>query len=360
MGLFFGSGRSRLRSVLSYIPLVRWIGPGITTAVVMAAVGAVLTGRIDLGALDFYRGSEPALTARPVNLKQLGEKNDKFIRVATFNIQVFGDKKSTDAEVMPTLAQVVASFDVVAIQEVRTGSAVPVERLVQLINASGGQYAATVSKPIGRTSQTECYAFVWDESRIEFVPDSGYVIRDEADRMHREPMVASFRARTQPLDGRRPFSFTMINVHTDPDEVGVNDPESELNVLDDVFVRVRDYEYGASGEEDFLLLGDLNVDTAGLNELGQIRDVVSVAGDIMTTTRRTKTYDHILLDRRMSREFTGRFGVVDFIKDLGLSEEAALNVSDHLPVWAEFSAYETPSFPPAVATAETPIKPQQR
>lgn len=351
MGLLFG----RSRSILSRIPLVRWIGPLVTLAGVLSAGYSVLTGRVDLTSLDFGSSAGPAATVSAVNLEQLGEKQPETIRVATFNIQVFGDKKSSDAEVMEHLARIVARFDVVAIQEVRTGTALPVDRLVDLINRSGGRFQASVSPPIGRTSQVESYAYVWDATRIMLTPESAYMVRDgegDEDRMHREPWVASFQSRTVAAEGRQPFTFTLINAHTDPDEVTDSARYNELDVLDDVFVRVRRYEYEDRGEEDFILLGDLNVDQEGLSELGQIPGVTSIAGNVKTNTAGTETYDHIVLDSRMTREFTGRFGVIDFEKDLGLSHEEAIRVSDHLPLWAEFSAYETPH-PDSVATAAT-------
>jgi len=344
---------SRARSVLSYIPFVRWIGPSVSFAGIAAALVMVVTGRIDLSALD--AGAESATTSESVSgtafqsvtLSPLGQRSAATIRLATFNIQMFGDKKSSTrvvegVDVMGTLAQIVSHFDLVAIQEVRGGNSVPVERLVALINSSGARYTATVSPPIGRTSQTECYAYVWDQTRIQMIRDSDYVVQDNADRMHREPMVASFQAITAPRDGRKPFSFTMINAHTDPDEVTPNATSNEINVLDDVFVRVRQFEYDRMGEEDCILLGDLNVDADHLQELAMIPNVFSIAGNTLTNTRHSKTYDHILIDREMTREYTGRFGVIDFQKDLGLTEEQALLVSDHMPLWAEFSAYEVP------------------
>ena len=39
-------------------------------------------------------------------------------------------------------------------------------------------------------------------------------------------------------------------------------------------------------------------------------------------------------------EFTGRGGVFDFLREFNLSLEQAEQVSDHLPLWAEFSVYE--------------------
>ena len=36
----------------------------------------------------------------------------------------------------------------------------------------------------------------------------------------------------------------------------------------------------------------------------------------------------------------GRTGVFDFMREYNLTIDEALKVSDHLPIWAEFSIYE--------------------
>ena len=54
----------------------------------------------------------------------------------------------------------------------------------------------------------------------------------------------------------------------------------------------------------------------------------------------TKQYDNIVFHSQATREFIGRGGVDDFLREHNLSMEEALEVSDHLPVWAEFSVYE--------------------
>jgi endonuclease/exonuclease/phosphatase family metal-dependent hydrolase len=363
MGLLTGRRRqsSLKRLVIGRLPLLRLLGPGTTLVGILALLFSLVTGRVDLRTLEQWIGSDrseqPADSAiQPVNLKNLGQKSADTIRIATFNIKVFGKDKSSNNEVMNAIAQIVAQFDVVAIQEVRGGDAVPIQRLVDKLNASGARYTATVSLPIGRTSQTESYAFVWDENRVQLVPRSDYLVMDTSDRMHREPMVASFQVRTGTSDGRVPFRFTLINAHTSPREVVASAIANEMDVLDDVFVSVRQFDHQQTGEEDFILLGDLNVDPGGLRELGQIPGIVSIAGDIKTNTLRTKTYDHILIDQQTTREFTGRFGVLDLQADFGLSEEQAIQISDHLPLWAEFSAYEMPGFQPVASSNPLPIR----
>ncbi|TWU07473.1 endonuclease/exonuclease/phosphatase family protein [Stieleria varia] len=345
MGIFSKRRRRKQNdSTLGKLPFLRWLGPGATSAAVIAVAYMAVTGKWDFSILDTFRGSDDVVRLEPISLGNRSERPPESIRVATFNIKTFGESKSSSQEVMQQIAQIVYRFDVIAIQEVRSsdGEGTPIRRLVDLINASGGQYAATLSDPIGTDGYKECYAFLWDESRVRMIPDSAYVVFDSTNRITREPMVASFEARLPPGDMRRPFRFTAINAHTKPDLVNPSSPDGEINVLDDVFVRVRDYESQVAGEDDIILLGDLNVNSKNLGELATIPNVHSIAGDLPTNTRRTETYDHILIDYDVTREFTQAYGILDLQKDLQLTEEQALLISDHMPVFADFSRYEVP------------------
>jgi len=344
-----------LRLLTGPIRPTRMIGPGLTFAGLLFLIGAAVTGQIDFTKFDrlaeMAAGLDgpglPGAAIAPVRLDPNATRSSERIRIATFNIQRFGEKKSGDAEVMQNLARIISQFDLVAIQEVQSPQAMPVARLVDLLNRSGGRYDAAVSEPIGRTTYLEQYAMVWDVTRIAMLPDSAYVVRDDSDRMHRPPMVASFETRIPSAMGRRPFRFTIISAHTDPNQVSPSGKSNEMDVLDDVFLRVREYEYQMRGLVNTLMVGDLNVSTANLGELGQIPGMYSVVGTTPTNTLGTKTYDHILLDQTVTTEYTGVFGVVDYERDFGLSPAQASAISDHRPVWAEFFAHEMPP----VATA---------
>ena len=154
------------------------------------------------------------------------------VRIASFNIQVFGESKLAKPQVMQILAQVVRRFDVVAIQEVRATTQDVMPRFLQLINAEGGSYDFVIGPRLGRTSSKEQYAFIYNRASIELVPGSVYTVDDPDDRLHREPLVAGFTVRGPPP--AQAFTFTLIDIHTDPDEVA-----SEMNALDDVFRRAR-------------------------------------------------------------------------------------------------------------------------
>ncbi|NND97576.1 MAG: deoxyribonuclease [Pirellulaceae bacterium] len=341
---------------------MRWLGPILSVSGICCVIVYALTGKFQFKAFDDFL-NDAGVTGTPVVLPAPGNRSPETIRIATFNIKTFGEKKSStrmvpaeNIDVMGTLAQVVSTFDLVAIQEVRSQDGTPIRRLIDLINQSGGQYTATLSEPIGDEHYTESYAYVWDDTRIRMIQNSAYVVHDEENRMYREPMVASFETRAVSSDARRPFRFTLINAHTDPDKVSPNAMANEINVLDDVFVRVRQYEYDTAGEEDCLLLGDLNVDSRGLQELSRIPNLVSLVGDQFTNTRRTATYDHILMDSYTTREYTGNRGVLDFQSHLGLTERQALLISDHMPVWAEFSVYEAPRIDPVASSSTRVIR----
>jgi deoxyribonuclease-1-like protein len=276
-------------------------------------------------------------TAPPPRMNATGT-----IRVASFNIQVFGEAKLNNPEVMSIIVEILKNFDVIAIQEVRAQQDV-CAALVQMLNRDGRyQYDYVIGPRLGRTSSKEQYAFIFDMATIEVDRTQLYTVEDPHDLLHREPLVGWFRARgPQPHEA---FTFTLVNVHTDPDEV-----DRELDVLDDVFIAVRDDQ---RQEDDVIMLGDFNAHNTKLGELGRLPGLVCVVNNTHTNTRGDKQYDNILFNRIATTEFVGRGGVFDFLRQYNLTLEQALAVSDHLPVWAEFSVYEGGR--PASYAAEPP------
>jgi deoxyribonuclease-1-like protein len=258
------------------------------------------------------------------------ERSGNTIRVASFNIQVFGEKKLSKPEVADVLARVIRYFDVVAIQEIRDANDDFLRRFVLQVNSSGAYYDYVIGPRLGRSNSKEQYAFIYNAASLECDRQNVYTVDDPDDLLHREPLVAGFRVRGPPPE--QAFTFTLVDIHTDPDEV-----QAELNVLDDVFRAVRD---DGRGEDDIILLGDLNADDHHFGELGQMGYITWVITGMPTNTRGTHLYDNILFDSRTTVEYDRRAGVFDLMKEFHLSMEQALAISDHLPIWAEFSLTE--------------------
>ena len=168
-----------------------------------------------------------------------------------------------------------------------------------------------------------------------------YTVNDPQDMLHREPLVALFRVRgPAPTEA---FTFVLVNIHTDPDET-----KEELDTLADVYRAVRQ---ASGGEDDVIILGDLNVDDRHLGRLGQIPGVRPIVTRVFTNTRQNALYDNFVVHQPSTAEFTGRWGVFDVrqLVNPPLTIDQALEISDHLPIWAEFSAYESAA-PGRVAT----------
>ncbi len=268
------------------------------------------------------------------------------ILVASFNIQVFGESKLSKPQVVEVLARVVRNFDIVAIQEVRAKSDEILPAFVRAVNADGSRYQHVIGPREGRTSSKEQYAFVYDTTRIEVDPSSLGVFPDPQGRMHRPPMHARFRTRVIPAE--LAFTFWLVNIHTDPDEV-----PQELDALAGVFQAMQ---AARPDEDDVILLGDLN---AGPPEFGSFRRIPGIGWAVAgttTNTRRTKTYDNLVFAQPATGEYLGHAGVLDLQNSYGLSPDQALEVSDHCPVWAAFYPAEArPQGLPAMA-GQPPVR----
>ncbi len=275
----------------------------------------------------------PGSTGGEVAVSHVPVRTSNSIRIASFNIQVFGVDKLGEPKVMEVLADTVRKFDVVAIQEVRAAGNDILPRFIDLINSTGRHYDYVIGPRLGRTSSKEQYAFVYDAQTIEVDRGTLFTVEDRDDLLHREPFVALFRVRSVPP--HEAFTFTLMNIHTDPDEV-----KKEVNALAYAYQAVRGVRYNGFAEDDTILLGDLNADEKKFGLLRDLPNMGWVISGIPTNTRGTHTLDNILFNRAATVEFTGRGGVVDLLREYNLTQEQVLKISDHLPVWAEFSVYE--------------------
>jgi len=249
------------------------------------------------------------------------------IKVAAFNIQVFGRTKRGKPEVMEVLVDVAREFDVMLVQEIRDSSGETAPAYLDLINGGNGSYAYVESERLGRSTSKESYAYYWDTETVEYVEGSAYVYNDTLDVFEREPFVASFRSGG--------FDFTLVGVHTKPDEA-----EHEIGNLTVVVASILAMN---TGEGDVIVMGDFNADGGYFDEDGpsplkggDYNWVVENGMDTMTKT--DWTYDRIvLLNGTYRGEYVmGSCTVYYFDEALGLSQELTEAVSDHYPVYAVY------------------------
>jgi endonuclease/exonuclease/phosphatase family metal-dependent hydrolase len=265
------------------------------------------------------------------------------IRIASFDIQAFGPTKLGKPLVMKTLVDLLRRFDVIALQEIRSPRDDQLPRLVEQLNGTGAasqagkldlrHYDFVIGPRQGPDEAEEQFAFVFDAASVSIDRSTVYTVDDPGRRMERDPLVASFQVRG-PKDDEA-FTFTLVNVRVAADRTS-----QELTALAEVCRAVRSVSVQDRLEDDIILLGNFNADDRHLGLLGQLPNSVTVLSSIPTNTRGTKMFDNIVFNRLATTEFTGRAGVVDLMHDFSLSMSQALEVSDHLPIWAEFSIYE--------------------
>ncbi|MFO0820972.1 MAG: endonuclease/exonuclease/phosphatase family protein [Pirellulales bacterium] len=257
-------------------------------------------------------------------------RDSETIRIASFNLRQFDERRLQSPGAVELLAKILRQFDVIAVQEITGRSQELLPALCDRINSQGAYYDYVVGPRLGRGNTKEQYAFLYDRASVEVDRNQLYTVEDRDDLLHREPLVGWFRVRGP--NANEAFTFSLVNVRVDERET-----VQELNVLDDVFFAVRS---DGLEEDDVILLGDLNADDRKLGELGRVPNLLAVVAKLATTTRGDAQVDNILFDQQATSEFTGRGGTLDFLREYNLSLEQAQVISDHLPVWAEFSVFE--------------------
>jgi deoxyribonuclease-1-like protein len=256
------------------------------------------------------------------------------IRMATFHVGRLDDAKLANRRVSDVLLRLLPRFDLVALQGVRGRNRGVLVRLVEQLNAVAGPAGRNydfATCPTQERDAVEHYsAFLFDRNRIEVDRSTVHFVEDRLGRFRTKPLVGSFRVRGP--DPAEAFTFTLISVETDPEHAA-----AELDLLAAAYRAVRE---SFRDEDDIILLGDLQTDDQHLGPLGKLLGVTPLLSGMPTTVRGTQLVDNILLDRRATAEFTGRVEVVDVQREFELTMPGATEISDHLPVWAEFSAYE--------------------
>lgn len=252
------------------------------------------------------------------------------IRIASFHITAFDANKSSNPKIIDLLARVIRNFDVVAVQGIQSRDQTFVPHFLSLINNDGSQYEYELGPRVGRNTNKQQFAFFFDKQTVEIDRQATYTVADPHDRILYEPLVALFRARTS--NSESAFTFKLVNVHLDP----VNASE-ELSTLHDVYsVVLSDVDQ----EDDVLLLGNFSADTNRLSDWGHSLGIQPTLQHNAAGSVAVPYTDNLCLHKRATREYNGKTGSVDIVRVFNLTSGEAAIISDHFPVWAEFSPVE--------------------
>lgn len=228
------------------------------------------------------------------------------VLIANWNIQIFGKSKASKPELMEFYEQTLENnYDIIFIQEIRDKSGEAFEQLCQRFE----EYNCQISSRAGQSTSKEQYGII-SRKGIE-VTLRDYNKGEYMTQFNRPPVAVDFKVNN--------YTFTAVNIHTDPDDV----PE-EIGYLEQIVM-----EHENSG--NIILLGDLNADCAYYNNDKEVHfdswNWLIKDSEDTTLSKNDCSYDRIILNDDMSQEYITHGIFRDRINK---------NHSDHYLIWGEF------------------------
>ena len=209
--------------------------------------------------------------------------------VGSWNIRAFEDGASRLDESLHYIAEIVARFDICAIQEVKKDLR-GLERLVHLLGPDWDYFVNDMS--IHRGGNSERSAIVFNRNRVFFRKRIGELVLhhealDDGGQPARSPFFAAFQAGW--------FRFTLCTVHIAEGRDG--NTAAENRALRAAEIRAVGRELVTRAEEDgevYFLLGDMNIERDDDEIMAALRDTgMTVPAFGPTNLTGTRHFDKI-------------------------------------------------------------------
>lgn len=246
------------------------------------------------------------------------------VKIISWNLENFGKSKS-ESEIS-FIANTLFDYDIIALQEVVAGygGAQAVAKLVSVLNQKGSKWDYVISDPTSSSSyKTERYSFIWKTHKVK-LQGKAWLEKKYNLEIDREPYFATFKANQK--------TFTLANFHAITKS---KQPETEIK-----YFKFLPAEYP---NLNIIFLGDFNCPQSHsvFNPLKKMGYVPVLENQKTTLKHKCK------INKCLASEFDNIFyklGTVRFIKS-GIipfynqfnSLEEARKISDHVPIWFEFT-----------------------
>jgi endonuclease/exonuclease/phosphatase family metal-dependent hydrolase len=334
------------------------------------------------------RSIERLLKLREQLGKEIPQKSaEKTLLLATWNIREFDSPAYGERswEALYYIAEIIAHFDLVAVQEVRND----LTALNRLLSILGNDWTALFSDVTeGKQGNNERMAFVYDRRKVQFgglmgqliLPpdeqrqrDSGEITFNPVKQLVRAPLICGFKVGWT--------DFILTTVHIIYGENKANSPArlEEIKQLAETLKRRGEDPTGWS--RNYILLGDFNIyapSDVTMQALTAADFVVpEQLQNLPSNIAQNKFYDQIAFRARPGKfMFTGKAGVFDYYKTVYRIEDEALyqdtmgesyvkaadggpranpslyytnfwrthQMSDHLPMWVEMQVDFTETY----------------
>ncbi len=246
------------------------------------------------------------------------------VKMISWNIENFGKSKST--EEIAYIATQLNKYDVVVLQEVvgGYGGAQAVARLADELNGKGSKWDYTISDPTTSTpSKTERYAFLWKSSIIKKI-GKAWLEKKYASVMEREPYLCTFEY------GNKQFTAVSFHAITKSKQ-----PEKEIKYFK--------FFPSAYPKSNLIFMGDFNCPQSHsvfdpLRKMGFASALVNQKTSLKRACKNgqclASEFDNMYFSKSKNKKLNA--GVVLFYEKFSTLKEAH-TISDHCPIWMEFS-----------------------
>jgi len=268
------------------------------------------------GEFPSYEGKQSWIASRLLTLRK--DLNDKItslrqpnsLIVGSWNIRAFDDGAPRLDESYHYIAEIISTFDICAIQEVKSDLA-PLERLRKLLGPNWEYFVSDVSTHKG--GNNERMAFVYDTSRVFFRRLIGELVVDpddleNSDQFARSPFFAAFQADW--------FRFCLCSSHVIYG--GTTNANKEMRA--DEITAITKMLVSRARKEDqvYIFLGDMNIESLDGSIMQALRDSRMVVPEFSSTNMTgDKFYDQMAFtDKGAATRKTRllRHGVFDWRK----------------------------------------------
>lgn len=313
------------------------------------------------------------------------KKTNGNILLASWNIKQFGSLKSRTPDSYFYITEIIASFDLVALQEIQKG----LKDLMIVMKLLGSHWKYIINDITeGNDGNDERFAYLYDSRRVEFTGLAGEIVLwkelmdDDStaiNQIKRTPYITGFQAGWK--------SFAIINLHLQPknDDKSREIRKKEVELLTKAInSKVKSKNLWS---ENLILLGDFNLYRNNtdvgelLNENGFFESDLTKGLNTNTAKNSAEPFDRILFRKsdyfRLPSANTGNIGgVIDIFSILYKTEDYHLykdemkaakgdpdtlsdadsfmryfrdywrknQLSDHKPVWVEIDIDSSDEF----------------
>ena len=245
-------------------------------------------------------------------------------KLISWNIENFGKSKSE--ETINYIANTLREYDIIAIQEVVAGygGAQAVAKLADELNRKGAKWDYVISDPTSSSAyKTERYAFIWKTNKVKKI-GRPWLEQKYHLEIDREPYFCTFEYENK--------QFTVVNFHAITKK---RQPETEIK-----YFKFLPEEYPTL---NLIFAGDFNCPQSHtvfnpLKKMGYESILVGQKTSLKQECKNEKClaseFDNMYFNSLKVN--TIQSGIILFYKNFNSLKEAR-TVSDHIPIWFEFS-----------------------